>query len=90
MVVDVLLQFMSAMGDLIDRSFLASAAGVDDSSERKKGDTKEHPLGQWFLKHSETEELSILTAARQQVYSKESRYVTVIMMRTCNGNLSGN
>jgi len=87
-VVDVLLQFMSAMGDLIDWSFVASAAGVDDSSERKKGDTKEHPLGQWFLKHSEIEELSILTAARQQVYSKESRYVPVIMMRTCNGNWS--
>ncbi|CAK9224410.1 unnamed protein product [Sphagnum jensenii] len=47
-----------------------SAAGVDDSSERKKGDTKEHPLGQWFLKHSEIEELSILTAARQQVHAQ--------------------
>ncbi len=78
---------MSAMGDLIDWSFLASAAGVDDSSERKKGDTKEHPLGQWFLKHSETEELSILTAARQQVYIVRS---LGLMMRTCNGNLSGN
>ncbi|CAM6035540.1 unnamed protein product [Sphagnum compactum] len=48
-----------------------SAAGMDDSSlERKQGDTKEHPLGQWFPKHSEVDELAVLTATRQQVHAQ--------------------
>lgn len=33
----------------------------------KKGDTKDHPLSQWFLKFSEAEELLKITAARQKV-----------------------
>lgn len=39
----------------------------ESSLERKGGDTKDHSLGQWFMKHSEAEDLSFLTAARQQV-----------------------
>jgi hypothetical protein len=68
--VDALFQFKLAVGDLIYQLFCAPAAGMDDSSlERKQGDTKEHPLGQWFLKHSEVDELAVLTATRQQVKS---------------------
>lgn len=68
--VDALLQFKLAVGDLIYQLFCAPAAGMDDSSmERKQGDTKEHPLGQWFPKHSEVDELAVLTATRQQVKS---------------------
>lgn len=33
----------------------------------EKGDTKDHPLSQWFLKFSEVEELFKLTAARKKV-----------------------
>ncbi|CAK9197721.1 unnamed protein product [Sphagnum troendelagicum] len=48
-----------------------SAAGMDDSSlERKQGDTKEHPLIQWFPNHSEVDELAVLTATRQQVHAQ--------------------
>lgn len=35
--------------------------------EKKRGDTKDHPLGQWFMNFSEADELLKLAAARQQV-----------------------
>ncbi|ONK57753.1 uncharacterized protein A4U43_C09F3740 [Asparagus officinalis] len=36
-------------------------------NERKRGDTKDHPLSQWFMNFSEADELLKLAAARQQV-----------------------
>lgn len=33
----------------------------------KRGDTKDHPLSQWFINFSEADELLKLAAARQQV-----------------------
>ncbi|XP_057867844.1 transcription initiation factor TFIID subunit 14b isoform X1 [Cryptomeria japonica] len=44
-----------------------SGIANDNFSEKKRGDTKEHALGQWFLRHSEADELAQLTAARQQI-----------------------
>ncbi|XP_022763116.1 transcription initiation factor TFIID subunit 14b-like isoform X2 [Durio zibethinus] len=38
-----------------------------DESKRNRGDTKDHPLSQWFLNFSEADELLQLAAARQQV-----------------------
>lgn len=40
---------------------------VDDPSKRKRGDTKDHPLTQWFMNFSEADELLKLAAAREQV-----------------------
>lgn len=40
---------------------------VEDVHERKRGDTKDHPLSQWFSNFSEADELLKLAAARQQV-----------------------
>ncbi|XP_020538788.1 transcription initiation factor TFIID subunit 14b isoform X2 [Jatropha curcas] len=40
---------------------------VEDASKRKRGDTKDHPLSQWFMNFSEADELLQLAAARQQV-----------------------
>jgi YEATS domain-containing protein 4 len=40
---------------------------VEDTSKRKRGDTKDHPLSQWFMNFSEADELLQLAAARQQV-----------------------
>ncbi|KAJ8647952.1 hypothetical protein MRB53_000975 [Persea americana] len=39
----------------------------EHSSERRRGDTKEHSHSQWFTNFSEADELSKLSAARQQV-----------------------
>lgn len=39
---------------------------IEDLNE-KKGDTKDHPLSQWFINFSEADELLKLAAARQQV-----------------------
>lgn len=39
----------------------------ENSLERRGCDTKDHALAQWFLKHSETEDMNSLTAVRQQV-----------------------
>lgn len=36
-------------------------------NENKRGDTKDHPLSQWFLNFSEADELLKLAAARQEV-----------------------
>jgi hypothetical protein len=35
--------------------------------KRRRGDTKDHPLAQWFTNFSEADELLKLAAARQQV-----------------------
>ncbi|CAL0329276.1 unnamed protein product [Lupinus luteus] len=40
---------------------------VEDASKRRKGDTKDHSLCQWFMNFSEADELLQLAAARQQV-----------------------
>lgn len=40
---------------------------VEDSGKKKRGDTKDHSLGQWFTSFSEADELLQLAAARQQV-----------------------
>ncbi|MQL96798.1 hypothetical protein Taro_029477 [Colocasia esculenta] len=39
---------------------------IENSSERKRGDTKDHPHNQWFMNFSEADELLKLAAARQQ------------------------
>ncbi|KAI3451459.1 hypothetical protein Pfo_008124 [Paulownia fortunei] len=47
----------------------------------KKGDTKDHPLSQWFINFSEADELLKLAAARQQVQAhiiKLRRQLSVI------------
>lgn len=43
-----------------------TAAPIEDNSNRR-GNTKDHPLGHWFLNFSEADELLKLAAARQQV-----------------------
>lgn len=40
---------------------------IEHVNERKRGDTKDHPLTQWFMNFSEADELLKLAAARQQV-----------------------
>lgn len=44
-----------------------SAAPVENTNETGRGDTKDHPLSQWFLNFSEADELLKLASARQQV-----------------------
>ncbi|GMN55818.1 hypothetical protein TIFTF001_024934 [Ficus carica] len=39
---------------------------VEEESKKKRGDTKDHSLNQWFLNFSEADELLQLAAARQQ------------------------
>ncbi|KAK2435215.1 transcription initiation factor TFIID subunit 14b [Trifolium repens] len=54
---------------------------VEDASKRRKGDTKDNPLSQWFLNFSEADELLQLAAARQQVQahiSKLKRQISLI------------
>ncbi|XP_050227835.1 transcription initiation factor TFIID subunit 14b isoform X1 [Mercurialis annua] len=46
---------------------LPPAASVQYMNERRRGDTKDHPLCHWFLNFSEADELLKLAAARQQV-----------------------
>ncbi|XP_038881078.1 transcription initiation factor TFIID subunit 14b [Benincasa hispida] len=46
---------------------LPNPASIDNIAERERGDTKDHPLSQWFLNFSEADELLKLAAARQQV-----------------------
>lgn len=45
------------------------SAPVEDVHEKKRGDTKDHPLGQYFNRFSEADELLKLAEARQQVQS---------------------
>ena len=44
-----------------------SVVPTEDSDKRKRGDTKDNPLSQWFTNFSEADELLKLAAARQQV-----------------------
>ncbi|KAJ4962902.1 hypothetical protein NE237_022841 [Protea cynaroides] len=46
---------------------------IDDMNERKRGDTNDHPLSQWFMNFSEADELLKLAAARQQVQAHIAR-----------------
>ncbi|KAK9286406.1 hypothetical protein L1049_014802 [Liquidambar formosana] len=54
---------------------------VEDVSRKKRGDTKDHSLSQWFLNFSEADELLQLAAARQQVQAhiaKLKRQISLI------------
>ncbi|GLT30674.1 hypothetical protein SLA2020_054650 [Shorea laevis] len=54
---------------------------IEDESKRKRGDTKDSPLSQWFMNFSEADELLQLAAARQQVQAhiaKLRRQISVI------------
>lgn len=46
---------------------LVVAVPLDDVNEKKRYDTKDNPLNQWFKNFSEADELLQLAAARQQV-----------------------
>lgn len=48
--------------------------------EKKRGDTKDHPLSQWFKNFSEADELLKLAAARQQVglLTATSNYISSV------------
>ncbi|KAK9112985.1 hypothetical protein Scep_020504 [Stephania cephalantha] len=45
---------------------LPPAVPIDGVNDKKRGDTKDHPLSQWFLNFSEADELLKLATARQQ------------------------
>ncbi|XP_008791265.2 transcription initiation factor TFIID subunit 14b-like isoform X1 [Phoenix dactylifera] len=46
---------------------LSPPGPVEHVNEKKRGDTKDHPLSPWFMNFSEADELLKLAAARQQV-----------------------
>ncbi|TKY70350.1 Transcription initiation factor TFIID subunit 14b [Spatholobus suberectus] len=46
---------------------LPSPVPIDTTNDKERGDTKDHPLSQWFMNFSEADELLKLAAARQQV-----------------------
>ncbi|KAL5181293.1 Transcription initiation factor TFIID subunit 14b [Glycine soja] len=46
---------------------LPSPVPIDTVNDKERGDTKDHPLTQWFMNFSEADELLKLAAARQQV-----------------------
>ncbi|OAY67082.1 Transcription initiation factor TFIID subunit 14b [Ananas comosus] len=46
---------------------LPPPAPLEHVNEKKRGDTKDHALSQWFMNFSEADELLKLAAARQQV-----------------------
>ncbi|KAL3723747.1 hypothetical protein ACJRO7_035851 [Eucalyptus globulus] len=46
---------------------ISAPVAPENTSERERGDTKDHPLSQWFMNFSEADELLKLAAARQQV-----------------------
>ncbi|KAJ8511068.1 hypothetical protein OPV22_001502 [Ensete ventricosum] len=50
-------------------------------NEMKRGDTKDHPLSQWFMNFSEADELLKLAAARQHI-NTERIYVSKIPLQT--------
>ncbi|XP_044509049.1 transcription initiation factor TFIID subunit 14b [Mangifera indica] len=61
--------------------FTLPPAPTEDTSKKKRGDTKDHPLGQWFMNFSEADELLQLAAARQQVQAhiaKLKRQISLI------------
>ncbi|WOL01269.1 transcription initiation factor TFIID subunit 14b-like isoform X2 [Canna indica] len=45
---------------------LPAPCPINHSNEKRRGDTKDHPLSQWFMNFSEADELLKLAAARQQ------------------------
>ncbi|KAL5788752.1 hypothetical protein ACOSP7_005701 [Xanthoceras sorbifolium] len=54
---------------------------TEDANKKKRGDTKDHPLGQYFMNFSEADELLQLAAARQQVQAhiaKLKRQISLI------------
>ncbi|GFP88995.1 transcription initiation factor TFIID subunit 14b [Phtheirospermum japonicum] len=46
---------------------------IGDLDNRNRGDTKDHPMNQWFTNFSEADELLKLAAARQQVQAHIAR-----------------
>ncbi|KAL5713511.1 Transcription initiation factor TFIID subunit 14b [Ranunculus cassubicifolius] len=52
---------------IVPRNFILPSGLGDNILERKRGDTKDHQLSQWFMNFSEADELLKLAAARQQV-----------------------
>ncbi|KAL5557574.1 hypothetical protein UlMin_039810 [Ulmus minor] len=46
---------------------LPNPVTTENMNEKERGDTKEHPLSQWYMNFSEADELLKLAAARQQV-----------------------
>ncbi|XWS62700.1 hypothetical protein CRYUN_Cryun06bG0033600 [Craigia yunnanensis] len=56
------------------------AVPIEDESKSKRGDTKDHPLSQWFLKFSEADELLQFAAARQQVQAHIAKLKRQISM----------
>jgi len=46
---------------------MAHQVPSDVVNDMERGDTKDHPLTQWFLNFSEDDEILKLAAARQQV-----------------------
>ncbi|KAA8546053.1 hypothetical protein F0562_020496 [Nyssa sinensis] len=46
---------------------------IEDVDRRKRGDTRDNPLNQWFTNFSEADELLKLAAARQQVQAHIAR-----------------
>ncbi|VFQ74001.1 unnamed protein product [Cuscuta campestris] len=52
---------------------LPSTAPAEVVDRKKRGDTKDNPLSQWFTNFSEADELLKLTAARQQVQGHIAR-----------------
>ncbi|BBH09291.1 YEATS family protein, partial [Prunus dulcis] len=55
-------------------SVLPPPVPVEDPSKRKRGDTKDHPMSQWFMNFSEADELLQLAAARQQVQAHIAKF----------------
>lgn len=53
---------------------------VEEESKKKRGDTKDHSLNQWFLNFSEADELLQLAAARQQVQAHVAKLRRQISM----------
>ncbi|XP_039158077.1 transcription initiation factor TFIID subunit 14b isoform X4 [Eucalyptus grandis] len=47
---------------------ISAPVAPENTSEWERGDTKDHPLSQWFMNFSEADELLKLAAARQQPF----------------------
>lgn len=60
---------------------LPAPVPIENAKEKKRGDTKDHPLNLWFVNFSEADELLKLATARQQVQAhivKLRRQLSVI------------
>lgn len=53
---------------------------VEDTGKKKRGDTKDHSLGQWFTSFSEADELLQLAAARQQVLENICTVFSILIL----------